>query len=236
MNKINYKQVLSSKYAFSIFNFVINEFLHRTFKISLQQTFENLFPRLDIPDIDLNIEFLKAKENINNSMLQIVTDELRLLNFLILEITEFAKFLKDPTYSLAKKFDLIKKIFPVFSPTTKAFIKVLAEKNHLYLLPEILENYNQILDEFSGIKHFYLVFSVKPTIRQLHLIIRNLSQFKLLQKKIKISDYISSKMNKIVLKVICNSNLFGGFVVYEDFRKIFDLSLKGKLNQILQNL
>jgi F-type H+-transporting ATPase subunit delta len=236
MNKINYKQFLSSKYAFSIFNFIINEYLHRTFEISLQQTFENLFPRADIPELDLNIEFLKAKENINNSILQIVTDELRLLNFLILEITEFSKFLKDPTYSLKKKFDLIKKIFPVFNPTTKAFIKILGEKNHLYLLPEVLENYNRILDEFSGIKHFDLVFSVKPTIRQLNLIIKNLSQFKLLKKKIKILDYISFKMNRIVVKITCNSSLLSGFVVYEDFRKILDLSLKGKLNQILQSI
>jgi F-type H+-transporting ATPase subunit delta len=98
---------------------------------------------------------------------------------------------------------------------------VLGEKNHLTLIPDIVEEYNKSLHNFLGIKYLTLVFGAIPSENQLIEIKKNL--FTLFQ------------MNEVVLQLVFDSSLLGGFIIYENSRK-FDFSLKGKLQKIIQSI
>lgn len=221
MSKINYKNTLALKYASSIFNYIVAENFQSIFELSLINTFDN---------------FLENKNRENISIIQIVSDELRFLTFSIVETKNFYALLKDPTYSSLKKIDLIFSAFPNLSYLTKAFIKILGEKNHLYLLPQILVEYHKLLNDFLGIKYFSVIFSSIPKPNQLEMIKKNLSNLKLLKNQLHVIDFITFKMNEFALQIIYDPSILAGFIVYEGSRKIVDLSLKEKLNTIIQNI
>jgi len=221
MSKINYKNTLALRYASSIFTYITSQNLQNILDFQLVHT----------SDVFLQNENLK-----NVPLIQLVTDELRFLTFSILKEKKFIEFLKDPTYSSLKKIELVYSVFPNLSNLTKAFLKVLGEKNHLYLLPEILVEYSRILNDFSGVKSFYMIVSFIPKESQLEIIQKYLSNKNLLKIKLNVIDLTSFQMNQIALKVIHDSSILAGFILYEGSRKLVDLSLRSKLQKIVQSI
>lgn len=211
MNKVNQKKTLALKYASSLFNYVLKQDQKSIFDPSLSLTFENLYEK----------NLFQVKESKDKIKLEKITDEIRFLNFFLTESDNFFNILKDPIYSSSKKIDLIYSALPGLHPLLKAFIKVLGEKNHLTLIPDIVEEYNKSLHNFLGIKYLTLVFGAIPSENQLIEIKKNL--FTLFQ------------MNEVVLQLVFDSSLLGGFIIYENSRK-FDFSLKGKLQKIIQSI
>jgi F0F1-type ATP synthase delta subunit len=57
-----------------------------------------------------------------------------------------------------KKLDILLSIFPGLTVTMKSFLKVLTERTHLSLIPEISDEYTRILLKFqkcSKVKNYY---------------------------------------------------------------------------------
>lgn len=75
----------------------------------------------------------------------VIGEELLLIRSIFISSKTLKEFLKNPTYLEERKFEIILTIFPGLTPVMKSFLRVLMERNHLRLLPEISEKYNDIL-------------------------------------------------------------------------------------------
>jgi F-type H+-transporting ATPase subunit delta len=68
-----------------------------------------------------------------------------LLSSTLLSSKKVKEFFANPTYAEQQKLNVLLNIFPGLTVTTKSFLKVLTERTHLSLLPEISTEYNRIL-------------------------------------------------------------------------------------------
>jgi ATP synthase F1 delta subunit len=80
----------------------------------------------------------------------IVGEELSLIRSTLISSKKLKNFFNNPTYVEQQKLDVLFDIFPGLTVTTKSFLKILTERSHLYLLPEVSEEYNQILLKFKN--------------------------------------------------------------------------------------
>jgi ATP synthase F1 delta subunit len=80
----------------------------------------------------------------------IVGEELILLRSVLRSSKKLKDFFKNPTYPEQQKLEILLKIFPGLTITTKSFLKVLTERSHLALIPEICDAYTSILLKFQN--------------------------------------------------------------------------------------
>jgi ATP synthase F1 delta subunit len=80
----------------------------------------------------------------------LIGEELSLVRSLIISSKTINTFFKNPTYSEKQKYNTILTIFPGLSVPFKAFLKVLTERSHLSLIPEISEEYTATLVKFRN--------------------------------------------------------------------------------------
>lgn len=79
----------------------------------------------------------------------IVGEELLLIRSTLISSKKLKEFFSNPTYAEQQKLDVILSIFPGLTVTMKSFLKVLTERSHLALIPEISDEYTQILLKFK---------------------------------------------------------------------------------------
>lgn len=79
----------------------------------------------------------------------ILGEELLLIRSTLISSKKLKEFFSNPTYAEKQKLDVILSIFPGLTVTMKSFLRVLTERSHLSLLPEISDEYNQILLKFK---------------------------------------------------------------------------------------
>ena len=143
------------------------------------------------------ITSLEQKKVFSNIL--IAGEELELLRAVLISSKKLNSFFKNPTYAESQKVDILLTLFPGLTSTVKSFLKVLTERSHLFLLPEIS-------DEFTT-----LLLKVKNTIK---INVTVASQFDektgnpLLKNLKKIANSID-----IILTTSYNSQLLGGLIV-----------------------
>jgi ATP synthase F1 delta subunit len=169
---------------------------------------------LDIPHITYNRHVKKGK--IKDSSVQkdmkdtFSQEELYLIRAVFQSSSAIKKALENPFYSELLKMEIIKDIFPGLSLQTKSFLKILTEKNHLYLLPEISEEYKEILFKYKNLKKIK-ISTANPLDEKLGFpLLENLK--------------ILTKAKEIFLGIQYNPKLLGGFIVEFDSKAI-DLSI-----------
>jgi F-type H+-transporting ATPase subunit delta len=81
--------------------------------------------------------------------INIIGEELSLLKSTVTASKNLKDFFANPTLSEQQKLEVLLSIFPGLTLTMKSFLKVLAERTHLNLLPEIADQYIKILNEFN---------------------------------------------------------------------------------------
>jgi F-type H+-transporting ATPase subunit delta len=129
----------------------------------------------------------------------VVGEELLLLRAILVSSPKIQKIFKNPTFSEQLKAAILLKIFPGLTVTTKAFLKILIEKTHLSLIPEISEEYNDLL----------LKFKQSTTVKIVTASPLDDSYGALLLKTLR--TLTSSK--DIILKMAFDSKLLGGVVL-----------------------
>lgn len=87
----------------------------------------------------------------------IVGEELLLIRAILVSSKKIEGFFKNPTYSEEQKFEVILNIFPGLTTTTKSFLKILTERTHLYLIPEISDEYTKIIEKFKKISKVKII-------------------------------------------------------------------------------
>ena len=80
----------------------------------------------------------------------ITGEELLLIRSTITSTKKLNEFFKNPTYAEQQKLDVLLSIFPGLTVIMKSFLKVLTERSHLSLIPEISEEYTRILLKFKN--------------------------------------------------------------------------------------
>jgi F0F1-type ATP synthase delta subunit len=91
----------------------------------------------------------------------IVGEELLLLRATLISSEKLTKLFKNPTYLEQQKLDIILSIFPGLTLTMKSFLKVLTERSHLSLIPEISDEYNKIILKFKSTTKVKLITASK---------------------------------------------------------------------------
>jgi F-type H+-transporting ATPase subunit delta len=87
----------------------------------------------------------------------ITGEEILLISSTITSTKKLNEFFKNPTYAEQQKLDVLISIFPGLTVMMKSFLKVLAERSHLSLIPEISEEYTKILLKFKNTTKVKLV-------------------------------------------------------------------------------
>jgi len=80
----------------------------------------------------------------------IIGEELILLRSILISSKKLQGFFKNPTYLEEQKLEVLLNIFPGLTTTTKSFLKILTERSHLSLIPEVSDEYSSILARFKN--------------------------------------------------------------------------------------
>ena len=147
-----------------------------------------------------NINKITALENNTSTPdVHLIGEELLLIRALILSSNTMKDFFKNPTYPEVQKLNVIVSIFPGLTVSTKSFLKVLTERSHLSLIPEISEEYMDMVVKFRNSTKVKLLIAtgLKETYGTLLLsTLRALTSCK-----------------EILLNVFYNPKLLGGLVI-----------------------
>lgn len=129
----------------------------------------------------------------------IVGEELLILRATIQSSKKLKEFFKNPTYLEQQKLDILFSIFPGLTILTRSFLKVLTERSHLSLIPEVSTEYTKLL-----------LKAKKST--KVKLILANMLQESygslLLSTLRKITD-----SKEIILNASYSSKLLGGLII-----------------------
>jgi len=129
----------------------------------------------------------------------IIGEELALLKSILISSTKMNAFFNNPTYAEQQKLNVILSIFPGLTNTTKSFLKVLTERSHLCLLPEISDGFTKLVLKFKNTTNVKLV--VASALQK--------NSGKLLLQKLK--DVTNS--TEIILNLSYNPKLLGGLIL-----------------------
>lgn len=90
-----------------------------------------------------NIISLKQKEALSDII--IAGEELTFIRAVIICSKKLSLIFKSPIYPESQKLDILLSLFPGLTVPIKSFLKVLSEKSHLFLLPQISNEFGNIL-------------------------------------------------------------------------------------------
>jgi ATP synthase F1 delta subunit len=129
----------------------------------------------------------------------IAAEELTLIGAILTSSEKLNSVFKNPTYAESQKLSILLSIFPGLTLTVKSFLRVLTERSHLSLLPEISNEFTDIILKFKNTTKVNIVTA---------------SQFEekvgeILLKKLK--TLTNSK--DIILTTAYNPKLLGGVIV-----------------------
>ena len=164
---------------------------------------KSLFQNVNVEN-NLNKSFevskiTSAEANSSNPNVYIIGEELLLIKAVLNSSKKLHSFFNNPTYAEQQKLDVLLSIFPGLTTTTKSFLKILTERSHLALLPEVSTEFNRLLSKFKNISNVKLIVAS---------ILQEKSGSTLLET---LKELTQSK--EVVLNVSYNPKLLGGLVL-----------------------
>jgi len=142
-----------------------------------------------------------SNQNPDNDSITVysIGEELSLIRSLLISSNKFNILFNNPTIPESRKLDLLLTVFPGLTLITRSFLKVLTERSHLALIPEISEEYNDFLLKFNNSTKVRLITS--STLQENYGLLL-LNTLKTL-----------TKSKEIILNVCYNPQLLGGLIV-----------------------
>jgi ATP synthase F1 delta subunit len=129
----------------------------------------------------------------------IIGEELSLLRSTLISSKKVKEYFDNPTRSEEQKLDVLLTIFPGLTSSSRSFLKILTERRHLSLLPDISEEFNKMVSSFQSLTKVKLI-TASPLKESYGLILLN-----------KLREITNSK--DIILNVTYNQALLGGFIL-----------------------
>jgi ATP synthase F1 delta subunit len=144
-------------------------------------------------------QVLDGKTDSQTPNVYLIGEELAIIRTTLIVSKTVNAFFKNPTYQEQQKAEILFGIFPGTTLTMKSFLKVLTERGHLSLLPEISEEYNKILLTFKKAAKVKVITA--STLQQSYgsLLLKTLKEL--------------TSANEIILNVSYNPSLLGGLIV-----------------------
>jgi ATP synthase F1 delta subunit len=144
-------------------------------------------------------QVLDGKTDSQTPNVYLIGEELAIIRTTLIVSETVNAFFKNPTYQEQQKAEILFGIFPGTTLTMKSFLKVLTERGHLSLLPEISEEYNKILLTFKKAAKVKVITA--STLQQSYgsLLLKTLKEL--------------TSANEIILNVSYNPSLLGGLIV-----------------------
>lgn len=156
---------------------------------------------------------LTDKNNVKNPpKISFIGEELLFLRGFFIASQELNNHFKNPTIPETEKADILFSLLPGLTSSTKAFLRILTERNHLALIPQISEEYNSILFRLKKACKVKLIISTSL----------NESFGKKLLKSLK----NITGCEEIILSFVYNPNLLGGFILEYNSTNIDASTLK----------
>ena len=153
---------------------------------------------------------LENKLNLNEGL-----DELKKAK-LIIDDELINKFLVHPSIALEEKIALIKSSFKEFNNLTSSFLQVLTENKRINLLADIIDAYQEKLDELLGVCRVEIITSNKLTDELYNRLIKTLE---------------NKYQKKVIANVIIDENVLGGLIIKQN-GYVIDDTLLNKLKAI----
>ena len=151
----------------------------------------------DLTNVSIPMSADQAKSFVPD--INVIGEELILLSSTVSSSTKLKTFFNNPTYAESQKLEVLLTIFPGLTLTTKSFLKVLTERSHLNLLPEIQQEYVKLLNGFNGTCAVKLVTAI--TLKETY----GATLLTALKKL--------TAANNIILNVSYNPKLLGGLIL-----------------------
>jgi len=129
----------------------------------------------------------------------IIGEELVLVSSTIGSSKKMKQFFDNPTYGEQQKLNILLSIFPGLTETMKSFLKILTERSHLHLIPEINEEYNKFLLAYKNITKVKLLTASLLEEHYGSLLSSKLKQL--------------TKAKEVILNVAYSPKLLGGIVL-----------------------
>lgn len=148
-----------------------------------------------------NLELNSVLENTKGLFPNIflIGEELSIIGNTLLASKAVDTFFKNPTYREQQKLEFLLTFFPGTTLTMKSFLKILTERNHLSLLPEIAEEYSNLLLLYRKSTKVKLITAsiLQPTYGE--FLLKTLKEL--------------TKSQEILLRIAYNPNLLGGLII-----------------------
>tara|TARA_B100001167_G_scaffold189245_1_gene153710 strand:- start:55 stop:612 length:558 start_codon:yes stop_codon:yes gene_type:complete len=158
----------------------------------------------------------------NNSELDKIDEEMKSLNKLLIESSDFKEIILDPTVAKEDKKNVIFKIADQnnFSQTLKKFLGFVTIKNRLFFLGKIIESFLNLVSNNKGELKAKLVSSKKLSIEE--------------QKRIQneLSKNLKSSLN---IDYIYDPDLIAGLIIQVGSVMV-DTSIKTRLEKLKKNM
>ena len=138
-------------------------------------------------------------QKLGTSTVFTIGEELLLIRAILISSKELTKFFKNPTYLEQQKLDVILTLFPGLTVTMKSFLKVLKERNHLSLIPEISDEYTKLILKFKNYTKVKVI-TASALDESIGLLLLNSL------KKV-------THSNEIILNTAYNPKLLGGIIL-----------------------
>jgi len=129
----------------------------------------------------------------------IIGEELLLMSSTLLSSKKVKDFFGNPTYAEKQKLEVLLNIFPGLTVTTKSFLKVLTERSHLSLLPEISNEYNRLLLKVKNSTNVKLIIASMLQESYGSLLLSTLKKL--------------TNSQEVILNLSYNPKLLGGLIV-----------------------
>lgn len=184
-----HKKIITT-YSKSLFQKINNE--------NLKKNLSPIIPEIQASVFDLD-SLVSSQKNDVPANIYVVGEELSFLSSILESSTKIKRFFNNPTLLEEQKLEALLTLFPGLSLITISFLKVLTEKSHLCLLPEIAFEYNELLFKFKKITKIKLITASR--LEENYGLLLNNTLKKL------------TKSNEIILKVSYNPQLLGGFIL-----------------------
>lgn len=129
----------------------------------------------------------------------IIGEELLLLSTTLSSSKKMSEFFENPTYAEQQKLNILLTIFPGLTVTMKSFLKVLTERSHLSLIPEIYQEYLRLLMKFKNATKVKLITASILDERFGSLLLTKLKSV--------------TGSSEVILNVAYNPKLLGGLIL-----------------------
>lgn len=128
-----------------------------------------------------------------------IGEELALLKSIFTTSKKLSSFFQNPTYSEQQKGKILSSLFPGLSLPMKSFLKILVERTHLALLPEIADEYGKLLCKVKKTTQVRLIVASPLNANLGSLLLKTLQKI--------------TKAKEISFTVSYNPKLLGGLIV-----------------------